>query len=337
MQRRRPLAVPIPPCTRAIALGLTIGVAPACGFEESNALDLPRVQGSPVELRNVRMAESLFASLGAAPTKLSSSDGPNAIGIAYDVHVVDAAAPYSGVSAQLACRVGEHTVLSRLATDASGQLAAAAEGSTLEGRETFPPTPFSSEIPSVCETTLYYTIAPPLASVPAIGDDAPASPGPVLQPLGTVCFSGGELVEGACPAEVLPRTPATTPLEVSRLSGRIGDLAGAPDGAVRHGLGVTLLVTAGEGVPASFHLGAEATCGLGTGTRTIPIPLFMFGRDLAPGESIVHSAATSAREGLPSAPEWCTVDVQLAEGGGKRSLARFCVRGDATTEGACAS
>lgn len=302
----------------------------ACGYEQSNAIDLPRVEGVPVQLVHVRMAESRASVLGSTPTTLSSGDAANAIGIAYDVRVVDAAPDHAGVSARLVCRLGEHAVASPLATDATNRLAAAAPGTVLEERTTFLPTPLFQGIPEVCETTLYYTIAPPLSSVPSPGD--PPAPGPHLQPIGTVCFSKGELSAGACAADVLPRAPASTPVEASRLVGRIGPLAGGG-----HGLGITVLVTAGEGVPEQFVVGGEATCETAGETKDLPLGLLMFGRDLPPGESIEQSGATPASHALPVAPAWCTVRVQLAEDGKKRTLAEFCVRGDETREGACSS
>jgi hypothetical protein len=317
------------PSRRLARLALMPVLVLACGYDESNAIDLPRVEGVPVQLVHVRMAESRAAVLGSMPTTLSSGDAANAIGIAYDVRVVDAAPDHAGVSARLVCRLGEHAVASPLATDASNRLAAAAPGTVLEERTTFLPTPLSTGIPEVCETTLYYTIAPPLSSVPSPGD--PPAPGPHLQPIGTVCFSGGELSQGACAADVLPRAPASTPVEVSRLVGRIGPLAGGG-----YGLGITVLVTAGEGVPAQFVVGGEATCETAGETKDVPLGLLVADRDLPPGESIVQSGATRPGDALPEAPAWCTVRMQLAQDGGKRTLAEFCVRGEETEEGACA-
>src|SRR5688572_11245773 len=132
----------------------------ACGFEQSNAIDLAPVEGMPVELKNVRMAESFYALIGERTASFSSTDDANAIGVAWDTHVVGKAADYSGTSAKLVCRVGEHTIASRLATDANNQLASAPVGTKFEHRDTFPPTPFAEGIPTVCESTIYYTVAP---------------------------------------------------------------------------------------------------------------------------------------------------------------------------------
>jgi len=301
----------------------------ACRFDQSNAIDLPRTEGVPVELKNVRMAESLAAPLGPLPTTFSSSDA-NAIGIAFDVHLLEAAPHYAGVSARIACRVGEHTIVAPMASDASDRLATAEVGSRFEERTTFMPMPFSNGIPDVCETTLVYTIAPPLSHVPSLGDPPPARPH--MQTIGTVCFSGGKLEEGACGSAVLPRTPAPTPVEASRLIGRIAPLSGGG-----HGLGITVLATAGEGVPQQFLVGGEASCEVDGATRDVALGLLMFGTDLRPGESVVQSATTRQSDALPSAPAWCTVRVQLADHGERRLLAEFCVRGDETTQGACTS
>jgi len=78
----------------------------------------------------------------------------------------------------------------------------------------------------------------------------------------------------------LPRTPAPTPVAVSSLIGRIGPLSGGG-----HGLGVTVLATAGEGVPQQFLIGGEATCEVAGATKDVSIGLLMFGTDLQPGES----------------------------------------------------
>jgi hypothetical protein len=170
--------------------GLLSCAALACGFEQSNAIDLPRTDGVPVELKNVRMAESLAVPLGPLRTTFSSSRA-NAIGIAFDVHVLDAAPHHTGVWARIACHVGEHTIVMPMATDASDRLATVAVGSTFEERTTFMPMPFSNGIPDVCETTLVYTIAPPLSHVPSPGD--PPAARRHMQAIGTVCFSGGKL------------------------------------------------------------------------------------------------------------------------------------------------
>lgn len=306
----------LPPFAYAFAL-----LSVACGgFPQSNAIDLPRTDGVPVELKNVRMAESLAATLGPIPTTFSSSSGSNAIGVAFDVHVVDAAPQYAGVSARIACRIGDHTVVAPMAMDANNRLATAALGTKLEERTTFMPTPLSSAIPEVCEATLFYTIAPPL---PAKSE---------ARAIGTVCFSGGTLAEGACASDILPRTPAPTPVAVSSVIGRIGPLSGGG-----HGVGVTVLATAGEGVPQQFLIGGEATCEAAGATKDISIGLLMFGTDLQPGESQLQSASTRQSDALPTAPAWCTVRVQLADHGDKRTLAELCVRGDETTPGACSS
>jgi hypothetical protein len=298
-----------------------------CGFEQSNAIDLKPAPGMPVELKNVRMAEVLSAMLGAGPATFSSADGPNAISIAYDAHLVAEPAEHSGTTAQLACRVGEHTIVSALATDASFELAKAEVGTKLEQRETFFPTPFGVGIPTVCETTLYYSISPPL----------PVPPQPIdpdrekLHALGTVCFSDGKLVEGACSPDVLPRVPASAPLEVSRVVGRIGTVSGGG-----HGLEISVLVTAGETIPDDFMIAADASCLVGDAVRDVALPLLMFDRHLHPGESFWQAAGTPSGAAVESEPQWCTVDIRVAQDGVKQRLAQYCVRGDQATEGSCA-
>ncbi len=308
---------------------LVVVALSACGNKETNALDLAQVEGMPVRLTNVRMVESRYASLGGGSVTISSGDGPNAIGIAYDVHVVGQAAQHSGVSAQLACRVGEHTIVSRLATDASNQLAASAVGAKLDGHETFPPTPFGTGIPTVCEATLWYTIAPPLAAVPRVGD-APPERTDERHGLGTVCFADGKLVEGACAPDVLPRVPAAAPIEITRVTGRIGDLQGGG-----HGLQIAVLATAGEGLTEQVPIGTEARCKAGNAVHEVPVPMFMHVADLRPGESTWHDAATPSGKGLPTPPESCTVDIMAVLEGEKRMLAQWCVRGDRADEGGC--
>jgi hypothetical protein len=121
-------------------------------------------------------------------------------------------------------------------------------------------------------------------------------------------------------------------VEASRLIGRIAPLPGGG-----HGLGISVLATAGEGVPHQFLVGGEASCEVAGAMRDVSIGLLMFGTDLRPGESIVQSAVTPPSDALPSAPTWCTVRVQLADHGERRPLAEFCVRGDETTPGSCRS
>jgi hypothetical protein len=313
---------------RIAPLAIFLAFAPACGFKQSNAIDLAPVAGMPVELSNVRMAESLYALL-PGKTSFSSSDGPNAIGIAYDVNVVAAAPQYAGVSAQLACRVGEHTIVSRLASDASNRLATSAVGTKLEQRDTFPPTPFLDAIPEVCETTIYYAVVPPLTSVPS-GPDDPVEPAPTPHALGTVCFADNKVTEGPCSAELLPRVPADSPIAVSRVVGRIGSLQSGG-----YGVGVSVLATGGEPALDEFRIGAEAQCRVGDAVQKVPLGLMMFGRDLRPGDSFWESAATTPNGALASEPTWCTVEVLLATDGNKELLAEYCVRGEATTDGRC--
>jgi hypothetical protein len=313
---------------RLVVLAIALA-AIACGFKQSNSIDLEQVEGMPVELANVRMAESLVVGLGpGGSASFSSSDRANAIGVSYEAHVVDKAAQYSGVTAQLACRVADHTIVSRIGTDASNQLAAAEVGTKLEGHETFPPTPFADAIPSVCETTLYYSIAPPL-DVPKPGEKR-TPPADRLQPLGTVCFADDELREGPCSADVLPRVPAATPIAVSRLVGRIGTLDGGG-----HGVQVSVLATAGENVPEDFMILTKVRCKLADAIRDVAVPMMMLGTRLRPGESFWDSGATPSQSALESEPQWCTVEVLIAQDGTKERLAQWCVRGDAATEGAC--
>src|SRR5688500_10025015 len=96
-----------------------LALALACGFDQSNAVDLDPVPGMPVQLENVRMAELFSAQLGAGTMRMTSTDDANAIGIAYDVKVVAQAPDHAGVSAQLTCMVGEWAVKTIFATDAS--------------------------------------------------------------------------------------------------------------------------------------------------------------------------------------------------------------------------
>jgi hypothetical protein len=315
-------------CTRSVAVLALVAVG--CGFKQSNAIDLAQVEGSPVRLANVRMAESLFASLGGGSASFSSSDKANAIGIAYDVHVTAEAKPYSGVSARLACRVGDRTVVGRFGTDASNRLASAEIGTTFEERDTFPPTPFAAEIPKVCETTLYYTVAPPLAAVPEPGDAIEPSTHERLA-LGTVCFADDELTEGPCSADVLPRVPADAPLAVSQVVGHIGSVSGGG-----YGVQVSVLVTAGDDVPERFVIGADAQCKVGEELRDASLQLIMVNSHLRPGESFWQLGATSSQRALDAEPKWCTVEIAMAKDGEKQPLSQHCIRGTDVSNGACA-
>ncbi len=306
-----------------------LAVAACSSANPSNEVDLPPIEGAPVRIVHAKTSESVAAGLGAAPVRMSSTSAHNAISIDYEARVVGRVDDHGGVSTRLACRVDDYTIVTGPTHDAMNRLASIPSGQSLPKRDTFMPTAFSAGVPETCEFSFLYQVSPPLRDVPEIGSTA-TPPQRRHTALGELCFARGVLTEGACGDDVLPRRPADAPLVASELVGRI---AAEADGT--HRLGVSVLVTAGEGVPAQIHVTANATCDLDGTPRDVRPWLHMFERDLRPGESAVGSGSTSPADPLPSAPTWCHVDVSMAEAGTVTSIGDFCVRGETTTRGAC--
>lgn len=309
-------------------------LAVGCGDSwSSNPVSLAPVEGAPVTVDGVVMRHSLMVGLGSAPTRVSSGDAPNTIGVSFSIEKTAETPPHAGASARIACRVGDHVVVEPMAHDASDRLAGLAVGARISSDATLSPSPFTAEIPTTCEVAFLYMVRPPI-EVPPIGsaEPDPAAPGPEAADLalGSVCLVGGTLREGACTPEELPRIPARSAIEVSELSARI---ASHPSGG--YGVQATALLTAGRDAPRRWQVGATARCDTDGGSEERPLSMLAVGRDVAPGESIVASGATSPREAWPEEPRACTLRLERSGAGGRAPIGEYCVRGDETTAGAC--
>ncbi|MCA9707796.1 MAG: hypothetical protein KDK70_18235, partial [Myxococcales bacterium] len=313
-----------------VALTALVG----CGnFWTSNTVDLAAVEGAPVKISQVKMRHSRMIGLSSTPATFSSGDGPNAVGVEFSVDKVSQTQPHAGVAARLSCRVGDRVVVAPVAHDASDRLASLAAGASLTGSETFPPSPFAAQIPSICQADLLYMVRPPLA-VRAIGspEPDPDAPGPEANDvaLGAVCLAGGTLREGPCTADELPRTPASARLEVSEVSAEL-----VPHREGGFGVTATVLITTGAEAMRDWNVHGRVRCMGDDAAGARPLSMLAIGRGLAPGESIVGHGSTTPSQSWSSEPEACTLGFESAIDGERASLGEFCLRGGQTTAGAC--
>lgn len=300
-----------------------------CGFESSNAVDPatdPALDPAlvPVRIEHVRVRQSLVAGLGTGPVTLSGRSAPNAIGVAYEVVTTAAVPEHAGVSARLVCASDGHVVASQMAFDASRRLERVALGGRIEGSEVLMPGAFVRSIPETCEVRFVFTISPPLAAGPA--------PAPVVRPLATVCFADGELRDGACTDDELPRVAEPGVAAAPELD---AELVTRDDGDVR--LEARARVTAGASAPDDASVRVLATCVHDGEPHALPLMMWLPLAGLHPGESVVEAASVSTvREGR-RAPQRCTLEALLERRSTAREpLARWCVRPGDIQPGDCA-
>lgn len=273
------------------------------------------------------MRHTLALGLGGGGRTVSSSDGPNAMGVKYKVRVSEAAPAHAGVSARLVCRMGERAVATASSHDAGGRLTQTGVGEILEESRVAMPTAFQTEIPTTCETEFFYVVSPPLSS----GPDRGPSPDPIEVSLGRVCLSGGALVAGQCDDGELGRTPSTAPIEITAVDARIAE---RPEGGF--GLALTAMATAGDQPPPRFTITAKAECESSDGRHDASVPFVFVGRTLRGGESLVYGTQTPKKKALREKPAACDVAFQLRVDEAVTPLSQHCVRGETTTPGACA-
>ncbi|MCH9681730.1 MAG: hypothetical protein K0V04_09880 [Deltaproteobacteria bacterium] len=309
-------------------------VCTGCGsYWTSNSVDLAPTADVPVRVRGVTMRHSLIAGLGMGPQNLSSADAPNAMGVDFDIEIVDAVPHHADVAARVTCLVDGHLVRNRVAHNASDRLASAVVGTVVSGSGRLMPSAFQREIPTQCEAELLYTISPPGPHIPEIGSPPPAAdarrPAPVS--LGVVCLEDGTLHEGRCTPQQLPRTPAPAALVVSAVDASIG----ARPGGTAFGLTASVMVTAGTDVPREARVFSRARCEVDGETQDLSLPLMVLVNDLAPGESIVGASATPKRFGTATAPARCQLSFMSGVGDTTSLLAEYCVERHRAVAGPC--
>jgi hypothetical protein len=299
----------------------------ACGFEQSNAVDLAPVDGIPVKVVDVRMRETLVAGLGSTPVTLSSDSKPNTRGLVFVAEVTGEAAPYASVSAQMVCRAGEHTIAGMFAVNANRDLEGQHVGTRVEGSAMFEPSSFVDGVPSTCEGRIYYTDATPIAVRPdAAADDDQRR----ARPIGAVCFVAGELHPRACTDAELPRVASDADIVLSKLH---ASTTRRDEGVM---LGVEVLTTFGAARPRRAALKADAVCKVGTREHALALPVMFAIDEVHPGESTVTRAWSNTRDAMPSDPESCEITVSVDSPDGQwRELGRHCLRGTQVAEGAC--
>lgn len=304
-----------------------------CGdYWTSNTVDLEPVEGAPVKVSRVRMRHSRVVGLPSIPATLSSGDAPNAIGVELSVDKLASTPPHAGVGIRLACRVGDSVVVGPLTHDAGDRLASLATGSSLAGSETFNPNAFTTEIPSVCETTFVYRVRPPLA-VPAPGspdDSAAPDPGVDDVVLGTTCLAEGTLRTGPCTSAELPRTPAGSPLAITKV---LAEIVSHREGGF--GVAASVLITAGPGVPPRWNVRGHVRCTADDPEAGRPLSMIAIGDGLVPGDSVVDQGFTSPQRAWSERPTACTLAFESVAAGERASLGEHCLRDGGVTAGAC--
>lgn len=293
----------------------------------SNSINLEPVENAPVQVVNITMRHSVTAVLGAAPVKLTSSTPVNAIGVQYEAKATGPAEEHSAVDARLVCRVGEHTIATPLAHDASNTLHSASVGSLVSGSTTLLPSVFQDAIPTVCEAEFFYAVQPPIDVATGKAEGAKQVP------LGRVCLADQTVRVGACSDSELPRPVPTGQIDVAAVEGSIGTLGESG----KYGVRIAALVTAGTDAPERWQVGAKAHCATSDGEKDISLPLLMLGRSLRPGESITQGSATSEQAALSTKPERCTVTFFVGIGDEREELESFCLSESAAEAGACSA
>lgn len=293
----------------------------------SNSIDLEPVENAPVQVVNITMRHSVTAVLGGEPVKLSSSTPVNAIGVRYEAKATGPADEHSAVDARLVCRVGDHTISTLLAHDASNALHSASVGSLVSGTTTLLPSVFQDTIPTVCEAEFFYSVQPPIDVATGKAEGAKQVP------LGRVCLADETVREGPCSDSELPRPAPSGLLEVAKVEGSIGALGDSGKFGVR----LAALVTAGTDAPERWQVGATAHCTTPDGEKDISLPLLMLGHSLRPGESITQGSATSERAALSAKPERCTVSFFSSVDGERKELESYCLSDGPAEAGACSA
>ncbi|PCC70298.1 hypothetical protein SAMN02745121_03373 [Nannocystis exedens] len=176
-----------------------------------------------------------------------------------------------------------------------------------------------SDEPSACELDL------------RLEENGPPVPGRKQQPLGKLCYRKVDgtraLAEGACPADVVPRTPQAG----RTLTAKVVSARPPRDGSNGPIFG-SLLTLHGPLPAAGFSVTLAATCDSRPGQMTLGRGHF---DALERGESIWRTGTLQTPGAAAGEAKQCDITIRMKEGETSTELARHCHRGGSLTDGAC--
>jgi hypothetical protein len=310
----------------SLMFSMTVIAVVACRSDEVGPITLSEApSGALVRVAEVKARLSTMVGLGSTANEITSEarEHKNSAGATFTVRVDQALPDGMQMAGMTTCRVGEWTMAQQLTW--IGAIAGTPVGESREFHTQFMPLGTVTGEPSACEFSLFH-----------------GSPGtrdaPRIEPLrlATVCWTKGELVEGKCTPELLPRSADTEaePIEISALQGAVQKIQ---DGK-GYGVFSSYVVTVNAPVPASARIVGHMRCRVGRQIQTGAASTLTAIDHLAAGESMGGHGQAFMDSPLATEPDWCTIELESLVGDPtepRTALAAFCIRGNRAEPGAC--